>query len=74
MNGQRTRQAPATTKGTVCAISPQMKCTSRLSRSSFATPIEHLLTARFCQRSGKLWAALKSVTAFTGFDFNERAD
>jgi hypothetical protein len=41
MNGWASRPSAATTKGTLSAIKPLMKWTSRLSRSSFATTTSH---------------------------------
>jgi integrase len=37
MNGSTSAPNSVTINGTLCAISPEMKCTSRLRRSSFAT-------------------------------------
>jgi hypothetical protein len=42
-NGSTSAPSSATRKGTRCAIRPEMKCTLRLSRSSFATATEQRL-------------------------------
>lgn len=43
MNGSASAPSSAATKGTHCAIRPEMKATSRERRSSFATTTGHLL-------------------------------
>src|SRR5690349_16668263 len=52
MNGSTSGPSSATNNGTRCAMSPEMNCTSRLSRSSLATAKGHRwrrLTATHCK-------------------------
>jgi len=67
MNGSTAGPSSATMNETFCVISPRMKCTSRLRRSSLAMTIEHLRrlascsAAASCGRRGADRASLNEV-------------
>src|SRR5271155_4278058 len=75
MNGSTSAPSSATTNGTRWAIKPEMKWTSRLSRSSLETATAHLpWPAGLGERGGELRAALDRVRAFAGLDLDELGD
>ncbi len=59
--------------GTLCAIKPLMKCTSRLRRSSLATMIGHL-PCGLRQRRRQFGAAIERIRALAGFNLGMRAN
>ena len=73
MNGSASQPSSAAMKGTLEAISPAMKATSRESRSSLATTMEQrdLLGSR--QGCRELWPALQRIGAFASLDLDELA-
>ena len=65
---------PATMNGTRCAISPEMKATSRERRSSLATTTGHLALRAASKRGGELRTAVERIGAFAGLHLHELRD
>ena len=76
VNGSTSAPSSATRKGTRCAIKPETKWTSWLSRSSLATATGHVFPLRrvLGEGLGQIRAALEGVRALAGLNFSELGD
>ena len=73
MNGSASAPSSAAMNGTLEAIRPAMKATSRESRSSLGDDDGAADLLRGCQGCGELWSALQRICALARLDLDELA-
>ena len=74
MKGSASAPSSATMNGTRWAMRPEMKATSRESRSSLATMTGHLPVLAGGQRGGELRAPVEGIGTLAGLDLGELGD